>query len=355
MSAMAKVRAAFTQDVGLKILALVLAMLAFLYSHGEQSHEATFVVPVEYLFPPDLVLLNDDPLPDQVVIVASGSRTSLTRVQERQLRYVVDLEKAVSGATEYSFRQPPSSFPEGVRISTVSPAMIRFHFDEQSRRSVAVQLRVRGDLPTGFVETSRTVIPAEVTLAGARSELAELTSVPTTPLRLRDHAQGFDGDLALDTTGLHLLPDSATSVGVKLVVEEVMAEREFGAVPVSFSAGLAAVPGLSFEPEAVLLTLSGPVPVLDLLRGENLSVEMGGPADALPAVGETSPIAWSAGDRGEETIRLVVRIDHPRANRLTVLALAPRNITLGNAGPPQEEETPEGAESPAGESEETDP
>jgi|GEM_PF-1648173 len=350
MSAMSKMRVAFTQDVGLKFLALVLAMLAFLYSHGEEDQEATFVVPVEYLFPPDLVLLNGEPLPDQVVIVASGRRANLTRVQERQLRYVVDLEKAVSGATEYSFRQPPSSFPEGVRISTVSPAMIGIQFDEQARRTVPVQLRVRGDLPAGFVETSRTIDPPEVTLAGARSELDELVFIATTPLRLRDHAQGFDGDVPLDTTGLHLLPDSATSVGVKLVVEEVMADREYGAVSVSFSAGLATVSGLSMEPKAVLMTLRGPVPVLDTLRSDNISVELGGPASALPAVGEDASVAWSSGERTEGTLGVVVRIDHPRADRVTVLSLAPSGVTVSNAGPPAGEQ-PSG-EAPPGESKE---
>lgn len=337
MSLLARLRLAFTHDLGLKSLALVLATLAFLYSHGEQDQEATFVVPVEYLFPADLVLLNDDPLPEQVVIVASGSRAQLTRVQERQLRYVVDLEKAEPGTTEYSFRQPPSSFPERVRISTVSPAMIRFVFDEQARHTVAVQLRVRGDLPAGFVETSRSVVPAEVVLAGARSELKDLASISTTPLRLKNHPQGFDGDLALDTTGLHLLPDSATSVGVRLVVEEVFADREFGVVPVGFAKGLSARAGLVLEPTAALITLRGPVPVLDRLRSENLRLEVGGPAGSLPVALEEVSLRWRPGPRPEGDLGVVVRIDHPRAERIEVVSVAPQDITLRNEGPPKVE------------------
>ena len=343
MSRLARARKAITNDLGLKSLALVLATLAFLYSHGEQSHEATFVVPVEYLFPPDLVLLNDDPLPEQVVIVASGSRTSLTRVQERQLRYIVDLEKAVNGTTEYSFRQPPSSFPEGVRISTVSPAMIRFVFDEQERRTVPVQLRVRGTLPAGFVETSRSVVPSEVMLAGARSELSELAAVPTRPVRLENHTQGFDGEVPLDTTGLHLLPDSATTVGVRIVIEEVVAERQFGAVPVGLTAGPAAA-GFVTEPTAALLSLRGPVPVLDLLRAENLRIEVGGPEAALPPVGEAMEVPWKPGPRPEGGVGIVVRIDHPRADRLEVIGLEPASLTLRNAGAAPD--TEEGAEAP---------
>jgi len=332
MSLVARLRHVFTHNLGLKSLALVLATLAFLYSHGEQDHEATFVVPVEYLFPADLVPLNDDPLPEQVVIVASGTRTQLARVQERQLRYVVDLEKAEPGTTEYSFRQPPSSFPERVRISTVSPAMIRFVFDEQARRTVAVQLRVRGDLPAGFIETSRRVEPAEVVLAGARSELKGLAAISTTPLRLKSLAQGFDGELALDTTGLHLLPDSATSVGVRLEVKEVQAVREFGVVPVALAKGLSDQVGLVVDPTAALVTLRGPVPVLDGLRSENLRVEVGGPAARLPAEGGEASVRWGPGPRPEGDLGVVVRIEHPRAQRVQVMSVEPETILLRGAG-----------------------
>ena len=330
MTVLQRIRVAVTRDPGLKALAIVLSVLAFLYSRGEENQEATFRVPVEYLFPDDLVLLNDDPLPEQVVIVASGTRTGLARAAELSLRYVVDLEEAVSGSTEYSFRQQPSGFPERLRISTVSPAMIRVTLDEQMRRTVPVQLRVRGDLPAGFVETSRSVQPAEVVLAGSRRELAELTSIPTRPLRLDQYTQGYDGELALDTTGLHLLPESAANVRVKVVVEEVIAEREYGAVPVALSRGLAARLGLSLEPAAVLVTLRGPVPVLDSLRSENLGLEVGGPSAVLPGVGQGVSVGWAPGARSEDELGVTVRIDHPRTERLEVVEVEPAKILLRN-------------------------
>lgn len=338
-------RDAFTKDLGLKVLALVLAVLAFLYSHGEENQETTFVVPVEYLFPGDLVLLNEDPLPEQVVIVASGSRTAISRASSLNLRYVVDLEKAVAGSTEYSFRQPPSGFPPRLRISTVSPAMIRFRLDEQDRRTVPVQLRVRGELPAGFIETERSVEPSEVVLVGARSQLSELSMIPTTPLRLGNRTKGFDGELTLDTTGLRLLPESAQSVSVRLVVEEVIADREFGAVTAGLSTALAARPGLVLTPKAAVVRLRGPVPVLDRLRSESLSLEVGGPIEALPADGEAAPVAWSAGARPEGTLGVALRIDHPRAERLEVLEVGPTEFLLRNDGAP-EEPTPDGGAAP---------
>lgn len=341
-------RAAFTKDLGLKTLALVLATLAFLYSHGEENQETTFVVPVEYLFPADLVLLNEDPLPEQVVIVASGSRTAISRAASLNLRYVVDLEKAVAGTTEYSFRQPPSGFPQRLRISTVSPAMIKFRFDEQDRRSVPVQLRVRGELPPGFVETERTVEPSEVVLVGARSQLAELSAIPTTPLRLENRTKGFDGELALDTTGLRLLPESAQGVSVSLVVEEVVADREFGAVAAGLSKALSARPGLALEPKAVVVRLRGPVPVLERLRSESLRLEVGGPIEALPAEGEGTRIKWAAGPRPADALGVVLRIDHPRSERLEVLEVAPGEFLLRNEGVPADDDAAPGDTPPDG-------
>lgn len=337
MSVGSAIRSAFTRDLGLKLLALALAILAWMYSHGEQTREATFVTPVEYLFPPELVLLNDDPLPEQVVIVASGTRAALSRTREMPLRYVVDLEQAMAGTTEYSFRQPPSGFPERLRISTVSPAMIRVRFDEQARRTVPVELRVRGELPAGFVETSRSVQPEEVTLVGARSELEALDSIATTPLRINHYTSGFDGELTIDTTGLHLLPESTSRVQAKVAVEEVLAERELGGVTVALSAGLQVIPGLEVEPEGAVVRLRGPSTVLDMLRPAALRLEVGGPIEAAPSPGQSVNVPWRQGERAEGVLGTALRIDHPRSDRVEVLGVEPAALTVSRV----EDELPE--------------
>jgi hypothetical protein len=327
------------RDLGLKLLAVVLASLAWLYAHGEQTNEATFVTPVEYVLPPNLVLMNDDPLPERVVIVASGTRAALARVQEVNLRYLVDLEASVAGSTEHSFRTPPPGWPQRLRITTVSPAMIRVRFDEQSRRTVPVQLRTRGELPPGFVETGRELLPNEVVLSGAHLDLAELDMVRTVPLDLRKASAGVDAEIALDLTGLHLLPESADSVRLRMQVEEVIAEREYGDVALRFAGELEGRTDLALTPASAVVHLEGPVPLLDALRGDALLLELSGPAESLPEAGaEPAEVPWV---EGGEDLGVRLRIDHPRSDRLKILKLAPNRFGVAVIPPEPEPEPPE--------------
>ena len=338
------------RDLGLKLLAVVLASLAWLYAHGEQTNEATFVVPVEYVLPPDLVLMNDDPLPERVVIVASGTRAALARVQEVNLRYLVDLEASVPGSTEYSFRTPPPGWPQRLRITTVSPAMIRVRFDERTRRTVPVQIRTRGTLPAGFVETGREVLPREVTLVGARADLSNLESVRTRPVDLAKAAAGVDADIGLDVSGLHLLAESPTSVRLRMQVEEVIAEREFGDVRLRLGGELADRTDLVLTPESGLVRLEGPVPLLDALHSKTLRLEIGGPAAALPEPGADAVQVPRTEDSEAEGLAVRLNVEHPRSDRLRVVSVTPDTFAVAVRVP--EEPTPvEEPATPSGEPE----
>ncbi len=328
------------RDLGLKILALVLAGLAWVYAHGEQTNEATFLTPIEYVLPADLVLMNDDPLPDQVVIVASGTRAALARVQEVSLRYMVDLEAAVAGSTEHSFRTPPPGWPPSLRITTVSPAMIRVKLDERSRRTVPVQLRTRGELPPGFVQTGHELEPNEVVLVGAHQDLMELDFVRTTPLDLKRASTGVDADIPLDLTGLHLLPESATKVRLRMQVEEVIAGREYGDVKLRFGGDLVDRADLKLSTASAVVHLEGPVPLLDALRSDSLVLELSGPPASLPEPGAPAiEVPWVEDGEG---LGVRLRIDHPRSDRLRVLKLAPKKFGLSVLLPPKPAQPEEG-------------
>ena len=323
------------RDLGLKLLAVVLAALAFLYAHGEQTNEATFSTPVEFVLPAELVLMNDEPLPERVVIVATGTRAALAQVQEVNLRYLVDLEAAVPGATEYSFRRPPPGWPQRLRITTVSPAMVRLRFDDRARRSVPVQLRTRGELPAGFVETDREILPQEVTLVGARSDLAELELIRTAPVDLAKASTGLDTEVPLDVSGLHLLPESPTSVRLRMRVEEVIAAREYGDVRVRWTGELAGRGDLTLNPAGAVLRIEGPVPLLDTLHSDALALELSGPVASLPEPGaDPVTLSWLETAEGDLGVRAV--IDHPRADRLTILSVAPARFALSVKEPPPE-------------------
>ncbi len=316
-------------NMGLKFLSLLLAIVGWALAQGEQTYQDTVVVPVDYVQPGSLVLLNDAPLPARVVVQVSGSRAALkglkAQLRDGSVEYLVDLEEAEPGRTVHSFRLPPLGMSTLVTMQTVSPAEVEFQFDDLSSRTLPVQLTIRGDLPAGYAETERTIEPSFVTLMGARSELLGLHAVPTVPLRLNDKKTAVDQTLALDLSGMHMHPDSQTSVKVQLGVVEMSGDVTVTGVPVVFGDGTR----FRMEPEACEVALFGPVPVLNELTAESLRAQVVGQLD-----GERSgklgsaDLAWNPLGSEDGEPGVLIRVAHARAGEVVVKGVEPRRFKV---------------------------
>jgi hypothetical protein len=102
----------------------------------------------------------------------------------------------------------------GVAVMDVQPRELLLDVDRLVRRSQPVALRV-AEPRNGAVVDSLTITPAAVEISGARSRIAEIDSVPTEPLDLRDVTGAFERTVAVDTTGHPLLRFSPRRVVVR--------------------------------------------------------------------------------------------------------------------------------------------
>jgi hypothetical protein len=309
---------------GLKVLSFAIAVVLWLMAQGEQTHRVTVVAPVHWTLPQELLLLADDPLPDRVVIVASGRRAAVRKALDGRFPYDVDLREVAVGRTVHAFRGSPEGFPAELRIETVSPAMVELHFDEPITRVLPVRLRTRGDLPVGFRETGRDVDPAQVSVVGARRELEVRDSIETSALSLQDRTASFQGRLPLDLRGLHLRPGGTTDVKVRLELAELHGERTLESVAV-------AVAGASVSPPTASVRLQGPVPVLDALARTGVTLTLRGELEAALGSGGTGVVPWVARPP-EGAASIVVDVEHARASEVRVLAVEPATFALARDG-----------------------
>ena len=330
----------FRQRLGenllIKVISLIVAIIAWTAVQGERTYKSAVETPVEYILPPEHVLVADAPPPERVVLVASGTRAGLNKLRRASLKYLVDLESVGPGRVVHSFRAPPEGLPDDVSIATVSPAEIELAFDERMTDTFPVQLRTRGELPTGFVQTEVSLGPDRVRIVGARSELAELEQIRTLPFNLNGRKEDFDGEIGLDLSRLHVLPETARAVNLTYKLQEAVAPRSFGEVAIEVDESLA---GVLIEPGSCAVRVEGPVPVLDAVSRRGLEVRL---------VGSLSPDAWDESgaqwvtwstEAPQSGAALHVQVVHPRASEVKVLGVDPGRfkITAPPPAPPPEE------------------
>jgi hypothetical protein len=338
-------RSSLGENLLLKLVSLGLAMVAWFGVQGERTYQSAIETPVEYLLPPDLVLVANEPPPERVVIVASGTRAALNKLRRASLRYLVDLESVGAGRVVHSFRAPPEGLPQDVSIATVSPAEIELVFDERMTDTFPVQLRTRGDLPTGFVQTEVTIAPDRVRLVGPKRELTELEQVRTLPFPLTGRKGDYEGEVGLDLSKLHVLPETARSVRLTYRVTEAIGARSFGDVAIERTEDLESV---GVEPGSCTVTLDGPVPVLEAIARRGLEVRLVGSVDETDWRADgTQRVGWSL-DAPESGAAIRVQVLHPRADEVNVTKVDPRRFTIRRPPPPPEDEagTPTGEEPP---------
>lgn len=112
-----------TDNLLLKLIALAFAVVLWFFVMGEQRHEVSHVVPVDYRnLPKELIIANE--VPSVVMVTVSGPRALLTRLSKDDLSLPLDLTDLPAGVT--SFRQLDQKLraPSGLVVTRISPAGI---------------------------------------------------------------------------------------------------------------------------------------------------------------------------------------------------------------------------------------
>jgi hypothetical protein len=108
-------------DLGLRLLAVAIAVALFLVVRGERRVTTTFALPLAPAFPAGLAPAT--PLPGEVSVSLSGPWARLRTLDPGSLGAVhVDLTRAGAGITAWYARPEGLRLPRGVHVDAVHPA-----------------------------------------------------------------------------------------------------------------------------------------------------------------------------------------------------------------------------------------
>lgn len=254
-----KIVAAAGSNLGLKVLALVIALGLWLAGH--RDIERAVEIPVEFRnIPPDLMVM--DNRVDYVVVRLNGPRTLVSTVDADDLKLLLDLKGAKSGSLSYPVGSGSFNIPRGVTVSRITPPVIQFRLEPAIKRTLPVTVRFSGKPSDGFKISETTVVPENVAVEGPAEDVRRLISVETLPVDIEESRSGFKRRVRLSTEGkpFSFFPDQV-DVAVQLVEEEL--QKEFKAVEVRAKDFNGVY---SVNPQSVYLRVSGSKRVLENFR-----------------------------------------------------------------------------------------
>ena len=252
-------------NIGLKLLAIGIALVLWLAIAGEPIVERSMRVPLEFQnVPSDLELVGD--APNTVEVRLRGPSTAVTRLSPGDTAAVLDLKDARPGRRLFDLQPEGVRVPFGVEVTAVLPVTIPVLLEPTGSRVVPVLPSVEGDPAPGFVLGRITADPATIEVLGPESQLRRRAEAITEPVSVEGKTSVVKETVRVGVSNpaLRLAQPRTAIVTAEIVPAPV--ERTVPDVPVR-ARNLNALLSARVTPSVIAVTVRGPAEAIRGLAG----------------------------------------------------------------------------------------
>jgi YbbR domain-containing protein len=256
------------RHLGLKVLAIALAVVLWLTVAGEQIVERSLRVPLEFRNQhPELVIVGDTPASIEVRV--RGSSGILSRLDPGDVIAMIDLIGTRPGTRLFHLRNDEVRVPYGVSVVQVAPATLSLDVEKVATRTVPVVPATEGDPAPGFVVGRISSEPATVEIAGPESHVRQTAEATTEPVDVegaRERKRDIVTVGVIDSTVRLVHPQRATVI---VEIGPAPVEADVSDVPVrwrNLGQGLQA----RVSPSLTVVSIRGQREKLSAIRSETI-------------------------------------------------------------------------------------
>jgi YbbR domain-containing protein len=186
-----QIRAAFVENVGLKLLSVGCAVALYAFIHGSETAQRTFSVSLSMMPPDSAKRQLVTPLPTEIGVTLRGPRTQLDELHPGDIGALyLDLRSGKDEKIEIDEKM--FNIPPGLTVLQIIPSSITIKFDDVIAKAVSVQVPRTGEPPPGYVVKGViTSDPAEVQARGPRSVIDLIQVARAAPFDVTGLGQGI--------------------------------------------------------------------------------------------------------------------------------------------------------------------
>lgn len=256
------------RQLGLKLLAVLIASVLWFTVAGEHIVERSVRVPLEFRnLPQELEIVGN--APDSVDVRVRGASAILSRVQGGEIVAVIDLAIARAGSRLFPIRADEVRAPFGIEVAQVTPSTLALELEKSARRKVPIVPAIDGDPAPGFVVGRWTAEPPTVEIIGPDSRVRQVAEATTELVSVKDANSRVRDNVTVGVADSSVRLVEAQSTNVTVEIWPAPVERQLQDVPVRYrnlGQGLRA----NLSPQFSHVTVRGSKDNLAGLRGDNI-------------------------------------------------------------------------------------
>ncbi len=251
----------------MKLLALLLALAAWLAVGSEERTETTLQMALELTnVPKNLMVTNETP--SHIEVRVQGPRSVIRELNTEKLHKQIDLSTVKSGTHTELLTPNSLNFPRGVIVTRIRPSALSIELDQALIRRVEVQPVVKGSPAPGFEVGEIVVSPKEALIRGPKRDIEKLKNINTIPIDIGKLSSSVTKDVELDFQNLPLTYLDSQPLVAKIAIRPRLQTKSFNNIVVI---PYGATGPLRVDPPKVSLTVRGPVTNLEVLRPEDIT------------------------------------------------------------------------------------
>lgn len=257
------------RNLGLKALALAIAIVLWLTVAGEHVVERSVRVPLEFRNVPETLEIVGA-APQNVDVRLRGSSAVLSRLQSGEIVAVIDLSRARPGSRLFHIQNDEVRAPFGVEVEQVIPGTMPLDIEKSLRRSVPVVPATEGSPAPGYVVGRVSSDPAMVSIVGPDSHVRQVAGATTEPVSIQGARARVRDEVAVGVPDSTIRLESTENATVTVEIVPAPMQRQLSNVPVrarNLASGLRAQVG----PASVNITVRGTKDTLDALGNDELT------------------------------------------------------------------------------------
>lgn len=187
-----------TENIGLKLISLLLAIMLFGISRQPVSEVTLVNVPLELRgLQSGLEISGDVPL-TTVSVRLRGPQNIIRTTTASQIGVVADLSHKGPGERVVQLDPADVSRPDNVEVLRIEPSNIRLLIEQTIHKAVPVQPQYIGKVMEGYEVRGFPAQPATIEIAGPQSHVAAITHASTESIQLDGRQNTFTTTVDVD-------------------------------------------------------------------------------------------------------------------------------------------------------------
>lgn len=168
-------------NLGLKILALLIAVILWAAVTRDPMAEIALNVPIEFHHVPENLEISSEVIP-QAQIRISGPARVLRELAQTDIHPVIDLQGVTAGEKTFDLTAKQIHLPRETEVVQVVPTQLRVSFDRRMTREVEVKPRVTGTFASGYRILDTKVVPDKIEIVGPEHRVRLIENAVTDPV-----------------------------------------------------------------------------------------------------------------------------------------------------------------------------